>query len=206
MTKNTTHQQTIEAKRAQAIPRHYTRVPVEGETDLLVYGAHEHNSSDTGNNQERWTAICFTRQSFRPRWHYTFQSEAARQSYITRDVAARTEHQATVCARRAKRYQPHTLVVGDVLVSSWGYDQTNVDFYEVRRCVGKTEVEVAKAPSVVVSESVGAERVIPGRAPDTAGTWRVRVNGASNSATIDRNYASQWNGQPCHQTAWGWGH
>jgi len=203
---HTKQQKTIEAKRALVIPRHYTRLPVEGETDLVIYGVTTPAQFYSDGKDTVYRAICFTRKSFRPRWHYTFKSEAARQSYITRDVAARTEHQATVHARRAKRYQPHTLVVGDVLVSSWGYDQTNVDFYEVRRCVGKTEVDVAKAPSVVVSESVGAERVIPGRAPDTAGTWRVRVNGESNSATIDRNYARQWNGQPCHQTAWGWGH
>ena len=205
MNKNTTHQQTIEAKRAQAIPRHYTRVPVEGETDLLVYGAHEHNASDTGNNQERWTAICFTRQSFRPRWHYTFQSEDARQSYITRAVAARAEHQATVCARRAKRYQQHTLVVGDVLVSSWGYDQTNVDFYQVVGRTAKTVQYIALGKTVADDSSEGVYMVIPEkfRQPGKVYTAKIKGNGWRISSF---EFANPWDGKPKHQTAWGYGH
>jgi hypothetical protein len=32
-----------------------------------------------------------------------------------------------------QRTQVHTLAVGDGIYNSWGYDQTNVDFYEVVR-------------------------------------------------------------------------
>src|SRR5262245_48359756 len=32
--------------------------------------------------------------------------------------------------------EPHKYKVGDILSSSWGYDQTNVDFYKVTRCTG----------------------------------------------------------------------
>jgi len=31
---------------------------------------------------------------------------------------------------------------GDILVSSWGWEQTNVDYYVVTRLVGKTSVEI----------------------------------------------------------------
>lgn len=34
-------------------------------------------------------------------------------------------------SRRAKRQEAHTLQVGDVVVNSWGWEQTNVDFYRV---------------------------------------------------------------------------
>ena len=40
------------------------------------------------------------------------------------------------------RAKPHALVVGDVLRSSWGYDQTNIDYYEVTRLIGSQMVEV----------------------------------------------------------------
>jgi hypothetical protein len=36
----------------------------------------------------------------------------------------------------------HSLVVGDVLVNSWGYEQTNVDYYQVTALVGKATVEL----------------------------------------------------------------
>jgi len=42
----------------------------------------------------------------------------------------------------ATRTTTHSLKPGDVLCSSWGYEQTNVDFYQVRRLIGRTMVEV----------------------------------------------------------------
>ena len=44
--------------------------------------------------------------------------------------------------KAAKLAAPHPLVVGDVLVASWGYDQTNYDYYQVTRLVGKRSVEI----------------------------------------------------------------
>lgn len=40
--------------------------------------------------------------------------------------------------RKADRAKPHTLKVGDILVSSWGYDQTNVDYYTVTATTANT--------------------------------------------------------------------
>ncbi|MDR0576110.1 MAG: hypothetical protein LBI87_00860 [Candidatus Accumulibacter sp.] len=36
----------------------------------------------------------------------------------------------------------HNLNVGDVLMASWGYEQTNIDYYEVTRLVGRHSVEI----------------------------------------------------------------
>jgi hypothetical protein len=36
----------------------------------------------------------------------------------------------------------HSLKVGDILKCSWGYDQTNIDFYQVTQLIGVTMVEV----------------------------------------------------------------
>ena len=36
--------------------------------------------------------------------------------------------------------QTHTLKVGDILKSSWGYDQTNIDYFQVVKLIGKTMV------------------------------------------------------------------
>jgi integrating conjugative element membrane protein (TIGR03745 family) len=38
--------------------------------------------------------------------------------------------------------QPHGLKVGYVLSASWGYEQTNIDYYEVTALVGRRSVEV----------------------------------------------------------------
>lgn len=54
-----------------------------------------------------------------------------------------TETEAEIW-KRARRETAHGLSVGDILFSSWGYDQTNVDFYEV--------VRVPSARSAVVRQ------------------------------------------------------
>jgi len=60
--------------------------------------------------------------------------------YRTTDSRAQTiekfklsiqQHLARQFLRRQAARKPHTLKVGDVLNTSWGYEQTNVDFYEI---------------------------------------------------------------------------
>lgn len=67
--------------------------------------------------------------------------------------------------------------VGDFFYSSWGYDQTNVDFYKV---VGMTpsgkSVRVQKWTSSVVEDNGPQVYVVPGDAPCTE---RVRKAGVS---------------------------
>ena len=108
--------------------------------------------------------------------------------------------------------------VGDILVSSWGYDQTNVDFWRV---VGLTasgkSVRIVPAGQRVVSYSKGSESVVPGdprdHRQDDATTSLVRWydfrDGREWCVGVPvghRNTARLWDGRPVHQTAWGWGH
>lgn len=44
--------------------------------------------------------------------------------------------------KAAKRAAGHTLQVGDVLHCEWGYEQTNIDYYEVTKLIGKRMVEI----------------------------------------------------------------
>ena len=53
----------------------------------------------------------------------------------------------------AKRAGGHKLQAGDVLRCSWGYDQTNIDYYEVTRLIGRRMVEIRK---------IGAESIESG--------------------------------------------
>jgi hypothetical protein len=53
--------------------------------------------------------------------------------------------------------------VGQILVSSWGYDQTNIDFYQIVRVSEKGSVWILPMERVI-KETVGFEQyqVIPG--------------------------------------------
>jgi len=59
---------------------------------------------------------------------------------------------------------------GDMLKMSWGYDQTNVDFFEVTRVIGKAMIEIRKVVSKVVRGAGSpAEYVVP--VPGEYETW-----------------------------------
>ena len=109
--------------------------------------------------------------------------------------------------------------VGDILVSSWGYDQTNIDFYRV---VGLTasgkSVRIMPVAQRVHSYSKGCEHVVPGaggvfREQDNVTTSLVRWYGHGDRLAwcvgVPKGYKSTarlWGGEPVFQTAAGWGH
>lgn len=94
----------------------------------------------------------------RPACHFNFKSRAfalrALVTYAKDADAAHSARQASKAARRAALAQGHDLVLGDVLYSSWGYDQTNVNFYQITAVIGKRTVEVRE----LLQQSVGTGR------------------------------------------------
>lgn len=74
--------------------------------------------------------------------YVAFATVAQRDAAVLRFFEVRRARAAATLARRADRTKPHKLEVGHVLVCSWGYDQTNVDFYQVTRIVGKVSVAI----------------------------------------------------------------
>jgi hypothetical protein len=99
--------------------------------------------------------------------------------------------------------------IGDILVNSWGYDQTNVNFYEVVGISGSmiTIQEIGK--KVVSDDNRGSQKVmpVPGRytgkpmrkkhSPAFTGKYGVKIHSYAE--------AYLWNGKPEFQTAAGYG-
>jgi hypothetical protein len=119
------------------------------------------------------------------------------------------------------------LNVGDYVYNSWGYDQTNVDFFKVVSMVGKTMVSIIPVASKVVKESTGAIYVVPTdeerdfdvclkfkkpgeKWPDSwkKGDGPIKKKAKDGSVVLSSgNYwASKWDGNPKYETAAGWGH
>lgn len=123
--------------------------------------------------------------------------------------------------------------VGDFFVSSWGYDQTNVDYYKV---VGLTPkgVKVQKWQSATESSAGSCDYMVPGAGPAQVTDWsactremdywerkeaavvqdapvvtkRLSSYGGSSLYISVSSYssASKWDGKPMYQTASGFGH
>ena len=76
------------------------------------------------------TAIAYAGKSNKPVWPYRFGCDADRQAKIDKffDSIAYNEDQKTT--RKSERLSfKHGYNDGDILYSSWGYDQTNIEYY-----------------------------------------------------------------------------
>lgn len=87
-------------------------------------------------------AMGFHGKAAKPDFHYSFRNAEHRQRHIDEYIKSRKEFAAYKAKCAAERKAPHTLKVGDILVCSWGYDQTNIDFYQVTRVPGPHSVEI----------------------------------------------------------------
>ena len=87
------------------------------------------------------SAICFVGKAVKPTWHYRFKNGEQRQAEVTntfKRVSERLEYKAQQKASKIAASANHGVKVGDVFRSSWGYDQTNIDYYQVIAVTGKT--------------------------------------------------------------------
>lgn len=87
-------------------------------------------------------AICYSGKRTKADWHYQFQSEAMLKDRVITTIESRRIAQEIKAKRVAERNAPHNLALGDILVSSWGFDQTNIDYYQVTQLVSKSFIEV----------------------------------------------------------------
>jgi hypothetical protein len=103
--------------------------------------------------------------------------------------------------------------VGDIFASSWGYDQTNVDFYEVVAVTpsGKSVRLVPIGKEVVIDSGPYTEvKAVPGSAsPDAKPiTKRVRYYGGSEPLVSLTSYSNAWRIDPNeakYETGFGYG-
>ena len=79
-------------------------------------------------------------------FNYSFGDAARRALYVAEWLQKCDKAEARKAARLAERKNKlaggHDLKVGDVLSGSWGYDQTNVEFWQVTKLVGRRMVEI----------------------------------------------------------------
>lgn len=85
-------------------------------------------------------------KSAKPWAYYGYATEARRDDGFNRHAIIARDNLAYKAKRKAEAKaqadKPHGLQVGDVVRSSWGYDQTNVNHYQIVNVIGKRTVEV----------------------------------------------------------------
>ena len=113
--------------------------------------------------------------------------------------------------------------VGDIFYNSWGYDQTNIDYYKVVRLTPAGVEIVPIGKKYVERNGPGGDQVVPD--PDSIREWdtitgierggkgskvcRIKGDGGRYGPYIvlnDRHSATRWNGRPDYQTDSMFGH
>jgi hypothetical protein len=174
----------------------------DSNTDAVAYI----NDYDDGT---KYTAMVFAGKRSKYDKYYSFKTAERRDEYVKQyfeDIADSyeskkkyAEKKKAMAAENQDKYK-----VGEILYSSWGYDQTNINFYQI----------VKKTKSMITIEEIGKEYldtkgasedlVKPVKNAFIGKEMRKKVGpyGVSISSFED---ASLWDGKPKYQTAYGWG-
>lgn len=95
------------------------------------------------SNDGKPSAMGFYGKADKPSFNFIFRDEARRAKHVSEWFDSMAALEAGRLANRAaKKAFVHSLKVGDILHTSWGYDQTNVEFFQVTALVGKAMVEI----------------------------------------------------------------
>lgn len=153
--------------------------------------------------------LAFFGNRTKPFMYFWYETEAKRNAKITEFFETVTANQERKAATRKERAQPHNVKLGDIFSTSWGWDQTQVEFYQVVELKGKATVVVRelKAHVAAGSETTGDSNRVYAVKDDfsTVGTSKHRINMQGNYPTFTAAYnatASAWDGKPQHHS-WG---
>lgn len=114
-------------------------------------------------NGVKFYALGFAGTAGKPAFHYSFKGQSAAETYAADFIKGRAQHAALVAEQKAKRGAWKTkLQVGTVLRESWGYDQTNIDYYQV--------IEVSASGRTCVIREIAA-RSVEGEQWATGSCW-----------------------------------
>ena len=92
-------------------------------------------------------AIAFKGRRKKAVWHRRFVSVEVRRRYVRSWMAKILKDKQAKDSRKQQMSLERELSVGDVVYSSWGYEQTNISYWKVVKLIGKQSVELVKIGS-----------------------------------------------------------
>lgn len=125
-----------------------------------------------------------------------FRSQARLEAHVREYFANRQAYARMIAERTRKASQPHKLEVGHVLVASWGYEQTNIDWFQVTRVISATMVEVRPIAADTEDTAWAQGRCIPKIDAFTGEASRHRVTNGEWVKINESVRAHLWDGRP----------
>lgn len=150
----------------------------------------------------RPAAIGYAGRAAKPAFWFRFADEDRRSRHVTAFFAGRAASLAAKAERQAAARRPHKLQLGHILVASWGYEQTNVDWFEVTKVVGPHMVEVRPIGGIIDATLRDQGRTLPAAGQFTGPASRHRVSHGDSVKINESVRARLWDGLPRHWTAY----
>ena len=145
-------------------------------------------------------AIGYSGKRKREDWNYSFRSIESRDQAIKNHFDNVRDRERRAQERKRKKAKPHNIQVGDIFVYSWGYEQTNVDYFEVVATTPKTVKvrEIAKEITETTGWMCGTCQPRPGAFLDDAPVLvkHPREYDGAFYLTFEFGTGSPWNGKP----------
>lgn len=147
-------------------------------------------------------AMAFSGKRMKSDFHYRFDSEERMRAYVEKHLESLRAHQKEKAKRKAVMNRPSELQIGDILENSWGYDQTNIDFYQV---ISRTEKSV-KVRAICSKEAENTYSIAPmtGRCIPLKDCFKkespLLAKRVYNGCYVSMKHGgcSKWDGKPSH--------
>jgi len=149
-----------------------------------------------------YVAMGFSGKKAKYDFYYHFQTIEQRHEFITKWENRLKAIAKSKQERKEKRLAPSTLKEGAILYSSWGYEQTNIDFYQVTKVIGSRSVEIRELAQERTPTAWEQGETMPKPGVFIGEPMRKLVR---DQNTININsYASawMWEGKPKHFTSY----
>lgn len=174
-----------------------TRYIPRGLTEI----ASGHGLAIYGSYEGKPTAIAFQGKSKRHVWYYTFRSTERMKEYIEEALEQAAKSEAHKLQRKEERKKraaefSRKVKIGDVFYSSWGYEQTNIDFFEVIAVKGFTLVLKPIARRSVETTGWASESVVAAKGDYIGEAFTRRITDSGYIRIDDVRTASLWDGLP----------
>ena len=150
-------------------------------------------AKDERFNYEAWgvlspvpRAIAFGGKGNKPLWKYRFRTIESFNKQISYALAVYMRKDEIKKEYKAKRSAPHDVKVNDIFRCSWGYDQTNIDYYQVTKVLGSF-VEICRIRCESVETLSMQGESVPSLNSFIGDAMRKKVSMLTNKPSISIN-------------------
>ncbi len=88
-------------------------------------------------------AMGFSGRRTKPDFHFRFKTAERLEDYVSKYLKSKIDTQKYKLDQANKKKSfINPLKVGDIVYSSWGWEQTNITFYQIIECIGRVTVKL----------------------------------------------------------------